>query len=1053
MPSPKASADQARKSPVLTPDRDLRFPEFVLLKASAGSGKTHALSLRFVQFLLSRRVGELTRSDLRNILAITFTKNAAREMKTRVLDWLKACAFRDGEKSSQVLEIVSMPPDQLPGEAEKAVERVLANYSDFQVETIDSFMAAVFRASAVDLGYSPDFEIVLDRSELVRYAFSRYLRRVAGATPDGEVFRRILELIAANAREEAAFPWDPTSGVLERLIELYGKLASRNKDLALEDREQPRAAVCGRIIRKAEELERRIEGSGLEKDARGHCHKKILPAVRDKKFTALLGSSFKTPPVRKPGRNGGADDYERILETWSGLEALVDEYRALYAADYFYPYLLAYRSLAGTLDLVKRREGVVFIEDINKQLAGYIDRGIVPDIYFRLGDRILHYLIDEFQDTSPIQWANMGPLIENSLAQEGSLFVVGDTKQAIYGFRDADYRIMRALEDPAGSEFLSAPVQVEELRENYRSREAIQRFVQDIFLRRANESDEYRETAGRSGLNDFQQEVIPAHRGTGHVESVILPKSPDGLPEKEAIQDRVRRLKERGYAYSDIAILTYKNESVADVASWLNEIDVPFIPFSSLDIRKRKITGEVLALLRFLDSPPDDLSFAVFLLSDVLGAKMEADGIPDGPGFRREFLFECRRTNASPLYVAFRERFPRLWDIYFEPLFKIVGYYPLYDLVTLVYRLFGLFELFPGEEAALARLLEAIKEFEGIGRNDLREFLEFTSQADGTASAWTIDVPSEIDAVRIMSIHKAKGLGFPVVILLLYGERWQAPDFFLGEDGDSVHVYKLTQDIARADEGLAAIYDEEKARYQVNRLNTLYVALTRARAELYVVGVKGKTDTYPFDLVGEEPFASSAEEPPACPAPPRPGTPQAAMAHWTGPFDLPPNRRETLNSAGIRRGEIVHRVLAAIEFLEEGWEESFPALVRDCCPGESEVLLGEGVARSIIRFFQGSPPGGPFEQKEGRRILREFDFCDATGRVFRMDRVVLDADEAAVVDFKTGSEHDPVKRAERSAKDREQVRTYMKILRDVFPGRPVRGLIARIDEGVWEAVE
>jgi len=975
-------------------------------------------------------------------------------MKTRVLDWLKACAFRDGDKSSQVLEIVSMPPDELPGAAEKAVERVLSNYSDFQVETIDSFMASVFRASAVDLGYPPDFEIVLDRSELVRYAFSRYLRRVGGRTPDGEIFRRILELIAANAREESTFPWDPTPGVLERLIDLYGKLASRNRDLALESREQPRKEVCERIIRKAEELERRIACSGLERDARGHCHKRILPAVKERKFTTLLGSSFKTPPVRKPGRKGGGEaDYEKILETWAGLESLVDEYRALYAADYFYPYLLAYRSLAGTLDLVKRREGVVFIEDINKQLAGYINQGIVPDIYFRLGDRILHYLIDEFQDTAPIQWTNMVPLIENSLAQEGSLFVVGDTKQAIYGFRDADYRIMRALEDPAGSEFLSAPVRVEELRENYRSRQAVQDFVKDVFLRRANEMEEYRETAGRSGLNDFEQDVIPAHRGTGHVECVILPKSPDGLPEMEAIQSRVLRLKERGYSYSDIAILTYKNESVADAASWLNAIGVPFIPFSSLDIRKRKITGEILALLRFLDSPPDDLSFAVFLLSDVLGGKMRAAGIPDESGILRDFLFECRRTNASPLYVAFRERFPRLWDLYFEPLFKIVGHYPLYDLVALVYRLFGLFELFPGEEAALARLLEAIKEFEGMGRNDLREFLEFTSLTEGTASAWTIDVPSEIDAVRIMSIHKAKGLGFPVVILLLYGERWQAPDFYIGEDEDSVHVYKLTQDIARADEALSEIYDEEKARYQVNRLNTLYVALTRARSELYIVGVKGATDTYPFDLLGEEPFASSAGEPPACPAPPRPETLQAAMAHWTGPFEPPPNRRETLNAANIRRGEIIHRVLAEVEFFDEGWEERLPALVRECSPPGLDASLGEEITRSIVRFVKASPPGGAFERKEGRRALRERDFCDAAGRVFRMDRVVLDADAVTVVDFKTGSERDPLKKAERSAGEMEQVRTYMAILRDVFPGRPVRGLLARIDEGVWEDVE
>lgn len=171
------------------------------------------------------------------------------------------------------------------------------------------------------------------------------------------------------------------------------------------------------------------------------------------------------------------------------------------------------------------------------------------------------------------------------------------------------------------------------------------------------------------------------------------------------------------------------------------------------------------------------------------------------------------------------------------------------------------------------------------------------------------------------------------------------------------------------------------------------------------------------------------------------------------PLRSSPNRRETLNSASIRRGEIIHRVLAEIEFLEEGWEEALPDIVQDCCPPDPEASLGEGIERSIVRFFKGSPPGGPFEHQEGRRVLREFDFCDASGRVFRMDRVVLDGDVVTVIDFKTGSERDPVKRAERSAGDREQVRTYMKILRDVYPGRPVRGLIARIDESAWEDVE
>jgi ATP-dependent exoDNAse (exonuclease V) beta subunit len=151
-----------------------------------------------------------------------------------------------------------------------------------------------------------------------------------------------------------------------------------------------------------------------------------------------------------------------------------------------------------------------------------MDAGIVPDIYFRLGDRIDHYLIDEFQDTSPIQWTNLRPLIEESLSRGGSFFVVGDTKQAIYGFRDADFRIMKGLEE-GWERFPSAEIRVEELRKNYRSGEVLLDFVKRVFQ----SESEYTETAKLSGLNEFHQDVIADNKGAGYVEYVLLDKQAD----------------------------------------------------------------------------------------------------------------------------------------------------------------------------------------------------------------------------------------------------------------------------------------------------------------------------------------------------------------------------------------------------------------------------------------------------------------------------------------------------------------------------------------------
>ena len=1078
-----APGGAGRAPRVLTPEQDLRFPEFVLLKASAGSGKTHALSLRFVQFLLSDRVRTLAPADLRNILAITFTRNAAREMKERILDWLKKCYRRDREKTEEVLKIISLGREDLPRRAAQAVETILSRYTDFQVETIDSFMAAVFKASAVDLGYSPDFDIVIETADLFQYAFFRYLRRVSGRTREGAVFRTILEDILGNLAQDSAFNWDPTELILNKLAGLYGALAARTGELIVEDDRAGRVRLQEAVAAGADDLAARIAASGLERNARSHWGTRIEPAVREGRFADLVGVSFKTSPVKAGRGVAAAGAREAVEKAWRRLEDIVNEYRVHHAANFFHPYLVAFRDFAGTLDRVKRERGTVFIDDINKQLAGYLDQGIVPDIYFRLGDRIAHYLIDEFQDTAPVQWANLRPLVENSLSQSGSLFIVGDTKQAIFGFRDADYRIMRRLE--AGLEsFPSVEVEVRELGESRRCHEAVLAYVKKIFLDEAPRNEAYADIARLSGLTEFQQEVLDEDRRSGHVEYVVLNKAGDDVlekagagdeaededggrepeaglpgeaaefPERAAIQDRVRDLRARGYAYADIAILTYKNDNVVRVASWLNEVGIPFIPFSSLDIRKRGVIQEILSLLLFLDSPPDDLSFASFLLGRILAEKTARDGPVLEPRHWHRFLFDCRRAKEGPLYVAFRKRHPDLWEAAFERLFKSVGYYPLYDLVTLAFRVFDVFALFPEEEAALVKLLEAIKDFEGKGRNDLREFLAYAGRGEGDASAWTIDVPSEIDAVKVMSIHKAKGLGFPAVILLLYGERFIPPEFFLDHEAQGVRVYKLNKDLAQADRRLSRLYEEERTRENVNRLNTLYVALTRARSELHVVGVKGRSKGYPFDLLGTEGFMSSDSRPPAPKTVPRPEPPPAETLRFKEfPETAPRAGRESVRGLGIRRGELVHEILAGIEFLKDGWDANIPGIIRELPLTGRERAMAEEAGRVIVGAMKAFPKQDLFTAMKGRRALREFTLCDKEGRSFRMDRLVLEGDRATVIDFKTGAEAGSPAQADMKRADKDQVRAYMKLIEEAMSGIKAAGLLIYLDQAAWEDVE
>ena len=210
----------------------MKFPHFTVLKASAGSGKTYALSMRFARFLLSDKV---PRNRLGNLLAITFSNNAASEMKERVLDLLKRTCLGDEELIAEFGALMSLPPARLRTKAGEAVDAILANYSDFQVKTIDSFMTSIFKASAIDFGYSPDFEIVMNNAALMGYAFDLFLRRVREGTKESTFMNGVIDTMLANRGGDAPYPWEPAREILNEVEGIYRKLAAYGKPVSTID--------------------------------------------------------------------------------------------------------------------------------------------------------------------------------------------------------------------------------------------------------------------------------------------------------------------------------------------------------------------------------------------------------------------------------------------------------------------------------------------------------------------------------------------------------------------------------------------------------------------------------------------------------------------------------------------------------------------------------------------------------------------------------------------------------------------------------------------------
>ena len=1010
---------------ILIRDTLLEFPSVMVVDASAGSGKTLNLTRKLLQLLLS---GHISHNQLGNVLAVTFTNNATREMRQRVLGELKKIVLEEPESLRTMRDLLDGDTAELSSRANALLETILQNFGDLQIRTIDSFLVGILRSSAMTYGFSPDVEILLGDYRLVEKAFDQYFRIQTRSEKGKESIQDLVELISENRRSNQSFVWDPYSHLAREMKRLIRDLASEMSEPVIQDASGRQHEIREKITLLFKRIDDIInEGSwqttknfdsisalGMKGDILGLVGRAALSSVllKNQKESGDLPSTRKT-----------------IANLCEQINTLVSEFALLHAHQFYLPYLRATELISRTLDGVKREEGAIFIEDVNKLLLSRIVREQVPEIYFRLGETIYHYLIDEFQDTSPIQWRNLEPLIENSLAEGGTLFVVGDTKQSIFGFRGADWRVMRTLETT--KYFPSAQsYETPSLTTNYRSGGVILAFVRELFHERIAQHVDH-EILSASGLSDFVQDPPTGKEEDGYVMvQLVTREEPEEDPERIVLEKILDQIRERRYAYRDIAIITPENENVVRVSAWLNERGIPFLSHSSLDVRKRKVVGEILALLHFLDSPIDDHSLSTFLLGEIFrgfcASKVSQEEL-------RKFVFHSSRHSDSPLYKNFQESYPSLWETAFRRLLTVVGYLPTYDLVCEVLKTFRVFALIHEEEASFAKFADVVRSFEGEGSNTLKQFLSFAEE-DADSGRWNIDIPEEIDAVTLMTVHKAKGLGFPVTIVLLYDGNIPVRNMVMHERDGHPTLLRVTAELRKKHADIEAVYAEERLKAEVDALNKLYVALTRGEKELHIVAVHDGEPKVPTKYF---PASGTVLGIPAHITPVSSAHQSFPLNHSTKQASTDVAASEGLHSEERRRGEAVHALLACVETIGtdadvdlrkamETLADKWPVNVLEEARNAVAGLLAE---RSTRFLFAPGP---------GRVIWNEKEFVSAQGHLFRMDRVVVDPEKVVVVDFKTG-------KTEHEESYRMQLQTYARLVGECLPEKQVEAYLAYVD--------
>ncbi len=1033
----------------------IRFPSVDVVEASAGSGKTYALAKRYVQ-LVTYPHNKTEDAPLKSILAVTFTNKATVEMKQRILEFLKKVAldaFSDTREREDISSSIAVDFGAAQKTAFKVMEDIIGHYNYFQVQTIDSFINTLLSGCAFHLGFASNFRIKEEYRAYLEYSLDRLIDRAGTDKGVSAVFKDFLKYYLFIENKEGWFFKQDILSLIESLYNYtntYGG-AFTNPPLAAKDilkKKKEIIALMGKIRDDAPEgTNRRFItslDSFLEKNEKAFDIDALSAYFSHQEF-----------PLNK-----GAKKTSKIARAWNKLREGLGELCLWESFALFKPYIQIFNLASAEFRKIAGAEDVIFLQELNTHARGLIgERGItVPELYYRLATRFRHYLIDEFQDTSRLQWKNIFPMVEEALSSGGSLFYVGDKKQAIFRFRGGDV----SLFDSVQGTFKDFNPTQKVLSKNYRSRREIVEFNNDVFSadnleRFMKDSDaSQKEPLGLSEsdiakvqnvFSDSRQEWKKGNTG-GYVSVESFDVSNTDARDafmRERVISLVGELKER-FSYGDIAVLVRENKDVKLFSSWLIEEDIPVESEKTLNIREHPLIKELISLLKFLESPIDNLSFASFITGEIF---KKVSGVP--PDAVRDFLFRLRvrgkREKGIYLYTEFRKAHPEAWRELMENLFKNVGYIPLYELLTTILGRFKVMENFPGYQGFFMRLLELIKEKE----EDYPSISGFLEHFDEMGEKDLFVRVSHTDSVTVTTIHKAKGLEFPVVVVPFLelevtvgsgGAGYRRPYVVRQSEDGTLRLIQLKKKYGLYSAELAAEYKDEYIRSLIDELNGLYVAMTRAKHEMYLFIPKtpGRNNIaralipYEVHKRGERTASGGAERDEKPPM----ALPCSRYSDWIGVLKdefITPS--ELINRGSLLKGEILHYILSFIGNLAVEDRDMCLKAAEERARSRYPYAEDMGGYMSMVRRLVENKDLEPFFYVKGGSVFQEREVVDSSGDTKRIDRLIVMPGAVSIVDYKSARDE--------SERQKAQMAEYMKIVRELYPGPEIKGFLIYLD--------
>jgi ATP-dependent exoDNAse (exonuclease V) beta subunit len=824
---------------------------FKIYKSSAGSGKTFTLVKEYLGIALRNP------ERYRNILALTFTNKAAGEMKERILSELASLASGVDSPMRQVLvEEFELNAADIPESAQAVLGNILHDYANFAVRTIDSFTHKLIRSFAKDLELPGRFEIEMDTKVILQRTVDQLMDSIGRDDYVTEILVRFVEeklrdrsgwRIEADLKEVGQELFKENSKPFLNAIRdfdhaLFPEFIAmlRGKKRAFPEQMQELAKAAMEIMQRYGLTAKDFSGSS--NSVMGKVEK-LCQAMKPSEINALVNAKvFKDAAEEDKWLNKGQQNAQvdaalagglrdKVVEIWDYFQTEYDTYLTAWHAFQNVHSLAVMQQIEELIESYKVQYNLVHISDFQPKIEQFMREEAPEYIYWRLGERYQHYMLDEFQDTSLLQWLNLRPLIENlrsgGAGRDGSLLIVGDSKQAIYRWRGGETSLMELMvPHDLGVEPLV-------LDRNFRSKEYVvdfnNRFFEEAVALVATEQPEV-------GLiyEGVAQLVRAGNETQGFVRIELV--NIDEATFAELAYDRavelVQSLLVQGYQLRDIAILVRTKGEGADMAEALSKAGIRVISAESILLCKSPVVNFLVSLIKFLFDPGDGISRAEVLhyFFHYLHRGTEW-GIDPNQKIRE--LLQDEHPVTAMLEVLPRE---------FARLTYRTDRLSLYELAEETVRIFGLQDVAP---AFVQHFLDVVLDFSERKKPDLGAFLEYWEEKK---AGFSLIVPDGENAVEIMTIHKSKGLEFPVVIIPRAdwsitpktGSTIWAESGDLFGDYPSAHLIKPQAGIEES--AFGETYEEEVKKTMLDNMNLLYVAFTRPRERLYVLAPdKSKT--------------------------------------------------------------------------------------------------------------------------------------------------------------------------------------------------------------------